>query len=242
MNDIMKLANGPAMWIFALIIIAIAIVESVLIYRRSNLFSDQTGLLTQKEKKACMKAGAIVSIGPAVSVFVVALSMISLLGAPMTLMRIGMIGSPSTELMSASIGAEAAGVVLGKDVLTGEAFAAALWSCAILSSGYLILVPFMTRGLGKGLGKIMHPSENGKRSIWVWILGALLPLIIFGALAISQALGGVENAVALIVAAIVMTVLSLLAKKKGINWLKQWAMGFSVLAAMVTGGLMDYLL
>ena len=88
----------------------------------------------------------------------------------------------------------------------------------------------------------MHPSENGKRSIWVWILGALLPLIIFGALAISQALGGVENAVALIVAAIVMTVLSLLAKKKGINWLKQWAMGFSVLAAMVTGGLMDYLL
>ena len=55
MNDIMKLANGPAMWIFALIIIAIAIVESVLIYRRSNLFSDQTGLLTQKEKKACMK-------------------------------------------------------------------------------------------------------------------------------------------------------------------------------------------
>lgn len=241
MNDIMKLANGPVMWIIALVIVGIAILESVLIYRRSKAFVSRTNLLTREETKASMKAGGIVAVGPAVSVFVVALSMISMLGAPITLMRIGMIGSPSTELMSAGIGTEAAGVVLGTDPLTGPALAAALWSVAILSSGYLILVPILTRGLGSTLTKVMQPKADGKGSIWVWILGALFPLIIFGALAVIQAMKSSTHAVSLVTAAIVMLVLNLAAGKWKIGWLKQWAMGFSVLAAMIVGGIMTSL-
>lgn len=242
MKDIMKLANGPIMWIFALIIVGIAILESALIYRRSQKFVSRTQILTRDETKASLKAGGIVAIGPAVSVFVVALSMISMLGAPITLMRIGMIGSPSTELMSAGIGTEAAGVVLGTDALTGQALAAALWSMAILSSGYLILVPIMTRGMGATLSKAMKPKADGRRSIWVWFFGALFPLIIFGLLALMQAAKGMVHAVSLLTAAIVMFALSLLAKKKNIGWLKQWAMGFSVLAAMIAGGIMTSIL
>lgn len=238
MDDIMKLANGPAMWIFACIIIGMAIMESVLIYRRSQAFVKRTGLLTKEETKACIRAGGIVAVGPAVSVFVVALSMISMLGAPITLMRIGMIGSPSTELMSAGIGTEAAGVVLGTDALTGPALSAALWSMAIMSCGYLILVPILTRGMGVTLAKMMEPKADGKRSPWVWIFGALFPLVIFGALSFFQAKKSMIHAVSLLTAAIVMAGLYFLAMKKHINWLKQWAMGFAVLSAMIVGGIM----
>ena len=154
MNNIMKLANGPVMWTIALVTVGIAILESVFIYRRAKKFIAMTDLLTGSEMKSCMKTGGIVAIGPATSAFVVALSMISMMGAPITLMRVGMIGAPATELMSAGIGTEAAGVVLGTNALTGPALAAALWSCAILSSGYLILVSIMTRGLWSDTWKI----------------------------------------------------------------------------------------
>ena len=238
MRDIMELANGPFMWIIAIVIIGIAILESVLIYQRAKKFIGKTNLLTTKEMKSCMKTGGIVAIGPAMSAFVVALSMISMLGAPMTLMRIGMIGAPATELMSAGIGTEAAGVVLGTDALTGPAFAAALWSCAILSSGYLILVPIMTRGLGATLGKAMSPREDGKKSIWIIIFGAVLPLVVFGALAFGQITQSILHAVTFGTAAVVMFILNCIAKKNNIGWLKQWAMGIAVLCAMIVGGIM----
>lgn len=239
MKDIMNLANGPAMWIFAFIIVGLALMESILIYIRSLKFSKETRLLTAQEARASLKTGAIVAIGPAMSVFVVALSMISMLGAPITLMRIGMIGSPSTELMSASIGAEAAGVILGTDALTGSALAAALWAMAIMSSGYLILVPIMTRGLGNVLAKTMEPKKDGKRSFGVWFFGALFPFIIFGLLSIMQAKKSIIHTVTLLASAVVMVVLNLISQKYNIKWLKQWAMGFSVLTAMIIGGIMS---
>lgn len=238
MNNIMKLANGPVMWTIALVTVGIAILESVFIYRRAKKFIAMTDLLTGSEMKSCMKTGGIVAIGPATSAFVVALSMISMMGAPITLMRVGMIGAPATELMSAGIGTEAAGVVLGTNALTGPALAAALWSCAILSSGYLILVPIMTRGLGVTLGKLMNPKEDGKKSIWIIIFGAVLPLIVFGALAFSQVTRSIIHAATFGTAAVVMFILNKAAKKNDIGWLKQWAMGIAVLCAMVVGGIM----
>lgn len=98
MNDIMKLASGPVMWTISLVTIGIAILESVLIYQRAKKFVVKTNLLTSGEMKMCMKTGGIVAIGPATSAFVVSLSMISMLGAPITLMRVGMIGAPAHQL------------------------------------------------------------------------------------------------------------------------------------------------
>ncbi len=99
------LANGTAMWVFACVIIAVAILQSVVIYCFVRKYIRQTNILTNAEVHTCLKVGGVVAIGPAISVFVVALSMISMLGAPFTLMRVGMIGSASTELTAASIGA-----------------------------------------------------------------------------------------------------------------------------------------
>ena len=116
MNDVTQLTGSPVMWLFSGLIVAAAIFQSAVLYR----YVRRTGVLTEEEMRVCMKAGSTVAIGPAISVFVVALSMISMLGAPFTLMRVGMIGSTSTELTAASIGAEAAGVSLGMDTLTGR--------------------------------------------------------------------------------------------------------------------------
>lgn len=240
--DGLQLANTPTMWIFALLIVAVAIAQSILIYRLAKKYISKTSLLTQSEIKTCLKTGGVVSIGPALSVFVVALSMISLLGAPFTLMRIGMIGSASTELTAASIGAEAAGVSLGIDALTGTAFTAALWTCAFMSSGYLIFVPLVTRGIGRALNKVIVPADGQKQSWLAWGLSALLPLIIFLALSYIQASKSMIHLITLIIAAALMFLLNFLAGKLKKKWLRQWSMCLSVLGGIVTGGILNAVL
>ncbi|MEG0769186.1 MAG: DUF5058 family protein [Ruthenibacterium sp.] len=240
--DIMQLVNGPAMWIFAGLIIAATVFQSVTLFRLARKYIDKTQLLTQSEIKTCLKTGGVVSIGPALSVFVVALSMISMLGAPFTLMRVGMIGSASTELTAASIGAEMAGVSLGIDALTGKAFTAALWTCAFMSSGYLIFVPLVTRGVGKAINNIVVPAEGQKRSVLAWVLSALLPLLIFSALSFLQARKSVPHLVSLIFAAVLMLLLNLLAGKLKQKWMKEWAMCLSVLGGIVAGAVTNALL
>lgn len=240
--DGMSLANSPAMWVFSLLIVAAAIIQSVLLFRLARRYIRRTQLLTETEIKTCLKTGGVVSIGPALSVFVVALSMISMLGAPFTLMRIGMIGSASTELTAAGIGAEAAGVTLGVDALTGKAFTAALWTCAFMSCGYLIFVPLVTRGIGKALNKVIIPVEGKKLSWLAWGISALLPLLIFLALSFIQASKSTVHLITLLVSAVLMLLFNLLSKKLHKKWLSQWSMCLSVLGGIVTGGVLNALL
>lgn len=242
MNDVAQLTGSPVMWLFSGLIVAAAIFQSAVLYRMAKRYVRRTGVLTEEEMRVCMKAGGTVAIGPAISVFVVALSMISMLGAPFTLMRVGMIGSASTELTAASIGAEAAGVSLGMDTLTGQAFTAALWCCAVMSTGYLIFVPLVTRGVGKALNRVVIPQEGKKQSWLAWGLSALLPLIIFLALSWGQASKSAAHAVSLLAAAVAMLALNLAAGKLNRKWLKEWAMALSVLCGILAGALTGALL
>lgn len=237
--DITQLINGPAMWIFAGAIIVTAVAQSAVLFRMAHRYTRQTNLLTEKEMKACLKTGGVVSVGPALSVFVVALSMISMLGAPFTLMRVGMIGSASTELTAASIGAEAAGVTLGIDPLTGTAFTAALWTVAFMSCGYLIFVPLVTRGVGKALNKVIIPEDGKKQSWLAWVLSALLPLGIFAALSFMQARKSLAHVVSLVVSAVIMLLLNVLAGVLKKKWLREWAMCLSVLVGIIVGGVVN---
>lgn len=240
-EEIMRLANGPVMWLFAALIIGAAIMQSLVLYRYARGYIDKTGLLTKSEIRLCLRTSGVVAIGPALSVFVVALSMISMLGAPFTLMRVGMIGSASTELTAASIGAEAAGVSLGVDVLTGEAFTAALWTCAFMSCGYLIFVPLVTRGVGKAVNSIVVPPEGQKPSWLAWGISALLPFILFLALSAMQAVKSTAHLVSLLLSAVMMVTLNLLSGKLQQKWMAQWSMCLSVLFGIVAGALTNAL-
>lgn len=240
--DVSKIINGPAMWIFALLVVGAAITQSVVMFRYARKYVRQTNLLSEQELRTCMKTGGVVSIGPALSVFVISLSMISMLGGPFTLMRLAMIGSASTEFTAASIGTGAAGVALGADALTGKAFTAALWTCAVMSSGYLIFVPFVTRGVGKALNRVLIPAEGKKRSKLSWVLSRLLPLLIFLGLSYMQAKQGLARIVSMIVGAVFMLVLNLLAKKLDKKWMREWSMAISVLFGIIIGGVTNALI
>ena len=241
--EVSKFVNGPFMWCIALLTIALVIVQTVLIYRMTQKYADAKKALTPEQRKTALKTGGIVAIGPAVSVFILALTMINLLGAPTTLMRIGIIGSATTEMTGASVGALMTGVSLGADELTLKAYGNALFACAVMSSGYLILIPLISRGLAKPLLKLFAPKEEGaKPSKLTMFFGGVFPLLFFGMLAATQIAQGMDFLAVMIVSAVMMFVLNKISKEKNIQWLKEWAMGLAVLISMLAGPLFGMIL
>lgn len=237
-EEVSRIANGPVMWSIALITIAVVIVQAALIYRMTRKYAKAKKALTPEEMKTAFRTGGIVAIGPAISVFILALTMINLLGAPATLMRIGIIGSAPTEMSAATVGALMAGTTLGAQELTLAAYGTALFGCAIMSCGYLILIPLISRGLAKPLQKLFAPPEDGaKPSKLSVFFGAVFPMLVFGLLAATQVAQGIDYLAVLVVAAAAMFILNRIAQAKNIRWLKEWSMGFAVLIGMAFGPL-----
>lgn len=236
-EEVLKIAQGPVLWGISIVTIALVVLQAVLIYRLTRKFVNSNKIMTKEEQKIAIKTGAIVSIGPAVSVFILGLTMINLLGAPVTLMRIGIIGSANTEMIAASLGTAVAGVALGSQELTMTAFATALFAMAVMSTGYLVGVPLISRGLGKPLQRIMTPEPGKKPGALTIFFGAVFPLLFFAMLAATQISQGLDYLAVMVVSAVIMFVLDKIAKVKNINWLKEWAMGIAVLASIFTGPL-----
>ena len=55
------------------------------------------------------RTGLITAIGPSIAVFIVMVGMMSVVGGPVTWLRLAVIGAAPTELTAATIGAEAVG-------------------------------------------------------------------------------------------------------------------------------------
>lgn len=232
-------ANGPVMWTISLLTVAVVVVLAIVIYRLTRKYVEAKKAMTPEEMKLALKTGGVVSIGPAISVFILAMTMISLVGAPATLMRVGIIGSAATEMTAASVGSLMAGVNLGADELTLAAFGCAMFGCAIMSCGYLILIPLISRGLAKPLTKLFAaPKEGEKPKKLTVFFGVVFPVLFFALLAATQIANGLDYVLVMVVAAVIMFVLNKISKDKNIKWLKEWAMGIAVLAAMACGPLL----
>lgn len=240
--EVAKFVNGPVMWIISLLTVGLVAFQAVLIYRLTKKYAEAKKALTPEEMKTALKTGGVVAIGPAVSVFILALTMMSLMGAPATLMRVGIIGSASTEMTAATVGAMMAGVSMGADEMTMAAFGCAMFGCAVMSCGYLIMIPILSRGLGKGLQKLFAPKADGKKGKAAVFFGAVFPVLFILLLTLTQVANGLDYVGALIVAGIVSMTLDKIAKKNNIKWLKEWGMGIAVLAGMISGPILGMFL
>lgn len=231
----LEIANGHPMWVISLLTVGIVILQAIIFARKTMKFNRDNSILTGEEVKKAIRTGCVVSIGPALSVFVLAISMIATIGAPITLMRVGIIGAAPSELMAANIGTEMVGITLGKDVLTKEALTTALFAMASMSMGYLIFVPFLTRGLGKKVLNVITPGENNKHNKLAVFFSMIFPLLIYTLLVVAQVAGSTENTATLVFAAFSMLGLDFLGKKMEWEWMGEWSMGLAVLLSMIFG-------
>lgn len=232
MNNYMDLAQSPVLWLLAFSVMSVIVFQAIRFYRLAKLNAEE-GYATRAEMKTAMKVGAIASFGPSVAVAIVALSLIPIFGTPVTLMRIGMIGSVQYEVAAATAASESLGVPLGGEGFTDVAFALVFFTMALGAAVWMLQVLLFTPSMGKLQKRI---------SEWrPWVMtavtgGALIGA--FGYLTMNQAPGGVINIVVMTAAGLSMALLQILANKYKKSWLKEWSLGIAMLMGLFSAAIL----
>lgn len=146
--DYLQIANSWPVWLCAGACVAIIVVQAVafakLCYKNAPLVG-----LSKADCSKSFKCGMVTAIGPSLSCFIGAISMITVVGGPLAWMRLSMIGAAPTELTAATTGAAAYGVELGGAMigvfrLLGKLDDSVLYGAA-LGCGICILNLFLLR-------------------------------------------------------------------------------------------------
>ena len=239
----MDIANSIPMWIACGIPVIFVLIQAVLFARGAYNAGEKVGLSKTQMKKA-MKSSAFTSIGPSIVVLSGMLSLLVTVGGPMGWMRLSMIGSVMFESIAAGLGTSAVGVTLGTDPMTEEALAMAVWTMILCSIGWVLFATFSANKMDK----IEHKLSKGNAGTLTTIASCAI-IGVFAAMcashlskpvysmvqkADSATLGAAgKNALACILGAIFMAVLTTVANKKNIGWLKEWSLTITILAAMI---------
>lgn len=234
-EQVRAVASGPVLWIMAIVIVGVVIAQAYLFRKRAIKYSKENHVLTDEEIKLVTKNGAFSALGPAMSVFIMALTISGMLGGPFVLMRVGIIGSADTELRTATMAAMVSGTTLGVDEVSMSLLGTIFFTCAFMSVGYLIWVPIMTRGLGKGLSKFLMPDPNVEQTKPQKVVGTILqivPVLFILMMVVMYASSGIPFLMVMATSAVIKVVCDKLSSK--VAWLKQWALGFAVLGSMLS--------
>jgi len=239
LQAIMELANNPVLWALALGSICIVLWQTCLYYRMAKNYVDETGVLSPDEIKKSLKVGAISTVGPAISVFTVAVVLIGLVGGPMTLSRIGIIGSAAFESLTSSAGS---GGTVGTKDFTFTLFTTATWVMALGGSGWLIATFFLTKSLDKTQEKLKKSNPK-----IIGLVGTIVPFMVFFVMGYSDALKKINLPepsygvlAAGITGAVAMFVFNYLVNKQPqLSWLREWSMGFAIILSMIVGSMVN---
>jgi hypothetical protein len=239
MEAIMNLANSPVLWCLAFASISIVLWQTWIYYRMAKNYVNETKVMSPKEINTSMKVGVISTIGPSVAVFTVAVVLIGLIGGPITLSRIGVIGSAAFESLASSAGS---GGTVGTQAFTFSLFTTASWVMALGGSGWLVTTFFLTKGLDATQEKMKASNPETIR-----LVGSIAPFMVFFIMGYGECMKKITTPAprygvlaALIAGAVTMYGVNKIGmSKKNMNWLREWSMGFAVIMAMIVGALID---
>lgn len=79
--DYIGLANAPILWILAMAVKGVVVVQS-LIYMTTVKKNAESAGMSQREVRTAFRAGGVAAIGPSLSVVLVAIALLPLFGTP----------------------------------------------------------------------------------------------------------------------------------------------------------------
>jgi hypothetical protein len=226
-TDIWAVAQSPIIWVCALAVFAIIAAQSFIYMRAVKRAGEDVGV-SKKDLNRGFRSGAVASIGPSLAVVLVAIALLALFGSPAVLMRIGLVGSAATETASASIAADTMGADLGGDEWTQQVFVVAFFAMTLSGAAWmvmtLIFTPILKRG-GKKLSKV-NPAAMA-------IIPGSALIAAFMALTITELPKSAIHVIAVAISAAAMVIMLFIAKRFNQGWLKEWALGLSIIIALV---------
>ena len=241
--DAMKIANSIPMWLACALPVAFVILQAVLFARGAYKSGKKLGLNDKQMKKSNEKQCGNIDR----TIHRVLSAMLSLLvsvGGPIGWMRLSMIGSVMFESIAAGLGTSAVGVQLGTDTLTPEALGMAVWTMILCSIGWALFATFSANKMDKIEKKVSRGNTGTLTTI-----ASCAIIGVFSAMCASHLSkpfysmmmkadqitmsGAWKNALACVLGAVIMFVLTKVANKKEIGWLKEWSLTITILGAMI---------
>ena len=225
-EEILKLANQLILWPLCAVVVLISLIQAILYTRLANKTAKTLGITSETCQKA-FKSGLITAIGPAISGFIVMVGMISVIGAPMSWMRLSIIGAATTEMAGAQFGAEAMGVKFGGPDYNEVALVVSWITMAANGCGWLISASIMGSKLEKLRTKISGGNQAG-----LALLSAASMVAVFGNLA-SGYLPKIDTAASVLAAALTMFILVKFVSKTKIGLkIREYNLGIAMLVGM----------
>ena len=183
---VLKAANAGMVWGIAIAIVAIVLVQALLYARLAFRTAETIGFPREK----CVlgfRSGAISAVGPSIAIFIVMVGMMSVVGGPITWLRLSIIGAAPTELTAATVGAEALGVKFGSPQYDLTALASSWWTMAVNGTGWLLITALFTHKL-----EDLREKIGGGDVKWLAILSSAAILGCFGFLNSRTIIAGVK--------------------------------------------------
>ena len=223
-------AKHPLMWAVAIFGVALTLIQSTLIMRKSIKAGYELGI-TKEEMRRGIKTSAVSSIGPAMGVVGSLLALLVSMGSAVSYVRLSLIGGSNYEAMAANFGAKVLGAELSTK-MTPVVFTNALWTMALGLFGCLVFV-FL---FGHKMDSVNNLLTNGRK--------ALLPAVSLGAMLGSFAFFNVDNvlkiktnprvALSAIFGAVVMFICQKIGDKSPkLTWLKEWSLTFAMFGGAI---------
>ncbi|MFR9018343.1 MAG: DUF5058 family protein [Fusobacterium sp.] len=223
-------AKHPLMWAVAIFGVALTLIQSTLIMRKSIKAGYELGI-TKEEMRRGIKTSAVSSIGPAMGVVGSLLALLVTMGSAVSYVRLSLIGGSNYEAMAANFGAKVLGAELSTK-MTPVVFTNALWTMALGLFGALVFV-FL---FGHKMDSVNNLLTNGRK--------ALLPAVSLGAMLGSFAFFNVDNvlkiktnprvALSAIFGAVVMFICQKVGDKSPkLTWLKEWSLTFAMFGGAI---------
>ncbi len=227
MEELSTYVNSPVLWVFALGVFGVIIVQTLIYMRAARRAGPQLDF-PRKDLRASFRSGAVAAIGPSLAIVIVAVALLALFGTPAVLVRIGLVGSAATETASASLASGTMGATLGGEGYTPEVFTVAFFAMS-LSGGMwmlatLVLTPLLKHGDVKM--RAINPALMA-------IVPAAALLAAFASLGIAELGKSTGHIIVVVVSALTMAVCLALARALNAAWLREWGLGFSIIVGLV---------
>ncbi|MGL1891254.1 MAG: DUF5058 family protein [Spirochaetaceae bacterium] len=225
--DYMKVANGKVLFILAGIVILVVMTQSVVFLKMAWKRGLKIGLSKEKLVET-VKTSAVFAIVPSIPIVIALIAISPVLGLPFSWMRLSVIGSQSYEMIAAKIGATSMGIKSLVDPgYTAQAFSNSMWVMSIGIIWGLVLCIF---GLKKYQNKMKQVKQ--KDSVWAEIM---INALFFGMLSVflgDPIVSGGISLMVLLSSALVMLLITWIAKITKKGWIKDFALSVSMVAGM----------
>ena len=236
-EQIMAIANSWQLWVCCALIVVLVLIQNGLYLRLCRKEAVRIGYPVNNLSRA-VGNGMITAVGPSLAGVVVMISMMALLGNPLTWYRLSIIGAAQTELTVANLGADAIGAKLGTANFGILALTYAAFLFAFNGNGWL----FFTAALTGSMEKVRLKIAGGDMT-WLNLLSAGCTLGVFTYLTAAQMIrivpiGGAKSnpgpfATALGAFAIQYSIDRWVAPKA--KWIKSYAITIALIGGLVIG-------